>query len=77
VVFFCQFTERNTAISTMLALGFSEHIVRKISGYAANSKEFFRYVKMAQNVIDIEAEKVFEKIMNYGDEPNTSISGLS
>jgi hypothetical protein len=32
---------------------------------------------MAQNVIDIEAEKVFEKIMNYGDEPNTSISGLS
>ena len=49
----------------MLALGFPEHIARKISGHAANSKEFFRYVKMAQNVIDQEADKVFEQIRNY------------
>ena len=48
----------------MLALGFSEHIVRKISSHAANSKEFFRYVKMAKNVIDQEADKVFEQIKN-------------
>ena len=60
---FCQCTERNTA---MLALGMPEHIARKISGYAANSKEFFRYVKMAQNVIDQESDKVFERIRNYG-----------
>jgi integrase len=59
-------TMRKTAISTMLALGMPEHIVRKISGHAANSKEFFRYVKMAQNVIDQEADKVFEQIRNYG-----------
>lgn len=56
----------NTAILTNLALGMPEHIVRKISGHAANSKEFFRYVKMAQNVIDQEADKVFEQIRNYG-----------
>jgi intergrase/recombinase len=64
---FCQFTERKTAISTMLALGMPEHIVLKISGHAANSKGFFRYVKMAQNVIEQEADKVFEQIRNYGN----------
>jgi intergrase/recombinase len=64
---------RKTAISTMLTLGMPEHIVRKISGHAANSKEFFRYVKMAQNVIDKEADKVFDQIRNYGEEPCTAI----
>ena len=58
---------RKTAISTMLALGMPEHIVRKISGHAANSKEFFRYVEMAQNVIGQEANKVFDQIRNYGE----------
>jgi integrase len=66
-------TMRKTAISTMLTLGMPEHIVRKISGHAANSKEFFRYVKMAQNVIDKEADKVFDQIRNYGEEPCTAI----
>jgi hypothetical protein len=51
----------------MLALGMPEHIVRKISGHVANSKEFFRYVKMAQNVIDQESDRVFEKIRSYGE----------
>jgi integrase len=58
-------TMRKTAISTMLSLGMPEHVVRKISGHAANSREFFRYVKMAQNVIDKEADKVFDQIRNY------------
>ena len=49
----------------MLVLGMPKHIVRKISGHAANSKEFFRKVKMAQNVIDQEADKVFEQIRNF------------
>lgn len=69
-------TMRKTAISTMLTLGMPEHIVRKISGHAANSKEFFRYVKMAQNVIDNEADKVFDKIRKYGQEPITQITGF-
>jgi intergrase/recombinase len=67
---------RKTAISTMLSLGMPEHIVRKISGHAANSKEFFRYVKMAQNVIDKEADKVFDKIRNYNQEPMAEIIGF-
>ena len=50
----------------MFALGFTKHIERKISGHAANSKEFFRCVKMAQYVIDIEVDKVFEQIRDYG-----------
>jgi intergrase/recombinase len=69
-------TMRKTAISTMLSLGMPEHIVRKISGHAANSKEFFRYVKMAQNVIDKEADKVFDQIRNYNQEPMAEIVGL-
>jgi intergrase/recombinase len=67
---------RKTAISTMLSLGMPEHIVRKISGHAANSKEFFRYVKMAQNVIDKEADKVFDQIRNYNQEPMAEIVGF-
>jgi intergrase/recombinase len=53
---------RRTAITTMLNLGMPEHIVRKISGHAANSKEFFRYVRMSQNIIDQESDKIFEQI---------------
>lgn len=58
-------TMRKTAITTMLNLGMPEHIVRKISGHAANSREFYRYVQMAQNVIDKESDKVFEKVKSY------------
>jgi len=58
-------TMRKTAITTMLNLGMPEHIVRKISGHAPNSREFYRYVRMAQNVIDKESDKVFEKVKSY------------
>jgi hypothetical protein len=49
----------------MLNLGMPEHIVRKISGHAANSREFYRYVQLAQQVIDAESEKVFEQIKQF------------
>ena len=55
-------TMRRTAITTMLSLGVSEQIVRKISGHAANSKEFYRYVLWAQTYQDQETEKMFEKL---------------
>jgi integrase len=55
-------TMRRTAITTMLNLGMPEHIVRKISGHAANSKEFYRYVQLSQQSIDQESDKVFEKL---------------
>ena len=55
-------TMRRTAITNMLSLGMPEHLVRKISGHSANSKEFFRYVELAQSYIDLETDKVFERL---------------
>ena len=55
-------TMRRTAITTMLCLGMQEQLVRKISGHAPGSKEFYRYVLWAQTYMDHEAEKVFEKL---------------
>lgn len=56
-------TMRRTAITNMLCLGMPEHLVRKISGHAANSKEFFRYVKLSQSYLDSETDQVFEKML--------------
>ncbi len=55
-------TMRRTAITTMLSLGVPEPIVRKISGHAPGSKEFYRYVFWAQSYQDKETEKMFEKL---------------
>jgi len=55
-------TMRRTAITTMLSLGMPEHLARKISGHAANSKEFFRYVALSQLYVDAETETMFEKL---------------
>lgn len=53
-------TMRRTAITTMLGLGMPEHIVRKISGHSANSRDFYRYVKLSQSIIDQETDRIFE-----------------
>lgn len=53
---------RRTAITTMLMLGMQEHIVKKISGHAANSKAFYRYVNLVQSYLDTEVDKVFNKL---------------
>ncbi len=53
---------RRTAITTMLCLGMPEQLVRKISGHAPGSKEFYRYVLWAQTYMDSESDKVFEKL---------------
>jgi len=55
-------TMRRSAITTMLSLGMSEHVVRQISGHASNSKEFFRYVSFAQTYIDTEIDQVHQKL---------------
>lgn len=57
-------TMRRTAITTMLCLRMPENLVRKISGHAPNSKEFYRYVQLSQIYMDEETEKVFEQIKN-------------
>jgi integrase len=55
-------TMRRTAITTMLSLGMTEQVVRKISGHSPSSKEFYRYTLWAQMYQDTETEKVFEKL---------------
>ncbi|MBK9730300.1 MAG: hypothetical protein IPO83_03260 [Chitinophagaceae bacterium] len=55
-------TMRRTAITTMLSLGMTEFMVRKISGHSANSKEFFKYVSLAQVFIDKETEMIFQSL---------------
>lgn len=57
-------TMRRTAITTMLCLHMPENLVRKISGHAAGSKEFFRYVELSQKYMDSETEKVYDQIKN-------------
>jgi integrase len=60
-------TMRRTAISTMLSLNMPEHVVRKISGHAANSREFYRYVQISQSVIDKETDVMFERLRNFNE----------
>lgn len=55
-------TMRRTAITVMLSLGMPEQVVRKISGHAPGSKEFYRYVLWAQTYQDQETEKMFAKL---------------
>jgi len=55
-------TMRRTAITTMLSLGVSEQLVRKISGHSPNSKEFYRYVLWSQAYQDQQTEKMFLKL---------------
>jgi hypothetical protein len=46
----------------MLCLGMPEQLVRRISGHAPQSKEFYRYCLWAQTYQDSEAETMFEKL---------------
>ena len=55
---------RRTAITTLLAMGMTETAVRKISGHAANSKEFYKYVELSQKFMNSETRKAFEKLNN-------------
>ena len=47
----------------MLMLGMKEHVVRKISGHADNSKSFYRYVNLVQSYLDNEVDEVFGKLV--------------
>ena len=55
-------TMRRTAITSMLCLGVPEPIVRKIRGHSPMSRDFFRYVSLAQSYQDQETMKMFEKL---------------
>ena len=57
-------TMRRTAITTLLILGVPELVVRKISGHAAGSKEFYRYVSIAQDYLNDEVQTAYKKLIN-------------
>lgn len=59
-------TMRRTAITTMLSLGMTEQVVRRISGHSPHSKEFYRYVLWAQTYQDRESEQVFARLKAMG-----------
>jgi integrase len=59
-------TMRRTAITTYLSLGMPEQLVRRISGHSSGSKEFFRYVKFSEELLENEMKLVHEKFLSFG-----------
>lgn len=59
-------TMRRTAITSLLILGVPEMIVRKISGHAPGSKEFYKYVGLAQDYMNREVRNAFQKLGDSG-----------
>lgn len=53
---------RRSGITLMSQLGMKENLIRRISGHAPNSKEFYRYIKIAQEWQDEESERVHKQI---------------
>jgi integrase len=56
-------TMRRTAITTLLIMGVQELVVRKISGHAPGSKEFYRYVSVAQEYMNQEVKIAYKKLI--------------
>lgn len=55
---------RKTGITFLLMMGMPEYLVRKISGHAAHSPSFFRYVNFAQSYITEEINKAHTKLLS-------------
>lgn len=56
-------TMRRTAITTLLMLGVPEYVVRKISGHAPHSQEFYRYVAIVQSYVNETMLQAYEKLV--------------
>jgi integrase len=56
-------TMRRTAITTLLIMGVPENIVRKISGHAPGSKEFYKYVSIVQEYLNQEVKNAYKKLV--------------
>jgi integrase len=55
-------TMRRTAITTLLILGVPEFVVRKISGHAPGSKEFYRYVAIVQDHMNKQVLEAYSRL---------------
>ena len=56
-------TMRRTAITTLLIMGVPEPVVRRISGHSAHSKEFYRYVVIAQDYLNQHVLQAYDKLL--------------
>jgi integrase len=56
-------TMRRTAITTLLMMGVPENLVRRLSGHAPGSKEFYKYVAIAEEYMNNEIRNAFKKLM--------------
>ena len=54
---------RRTAITCLLMLGLEEHIVRRISGHAPGSKEFYRYVNISQDYLNDKLKDAYQRLV--------------
>lgn len=56
-------TMRRTAITTLLLLGVEEQFVRRISGHAPGSREFYRYVVIAEDYLNKKVREAQKKLL--------------
>lgn len=56
-------TMRRTAITTLLMLGVDESSVRRISGHAPGSKEFYRYVVVVQDYLNAKVKEAHIRLL--------------
>jgi len=68
---FSSHSMRRIAITSLLTMGVPELVVRKISGHAPGSKEFYRYVILAQAYSNQEIAMAQEKLYGSPTNPET------
>lgn len=56
-------TMRRTAITTLLLMGVEETFVRRISGHAPGSKEFYRYVVVVQDYLNVKVKEAHIRLL--------------
>jgi len=56
-------TMRRTAITTLLLMGVDENSVRRISGHAPGSKEFYRYVVIVQDFLNARVKEAYQRLI--------------
>lgn len=54
---------RRTAITTLLLLGVEENMVRRISGHAAGSNEFYKYVALVQDYLNEQVRTAHQRLL--------------
>ena len=62
-------TMRRTSITTLLLMGVDENSVRRISGHAPGSTEFYRYVVVVQEYLNKKVKEAFLKLLNVEEIP--------